>query len=301
MYNFTFSASKYNLLDRKSMLEYRNGMRADACDVSAVLRAHTKDVQIQMQNTKKVSPAFQLIKGMIRFFYPKMKITGLENLPDEPCVIVSNHAQMNGPIACELYFPGKRCIWCAGEMMHLKEVPAYAYRDFWSQKSRATRWFYRLASYVIAPLSVLIFNNAATIPVYKDHRMLTTFRESVARIQEGASIIIFPEHDETCNNIIYEFSDGFISLARMVYRKNGQQLRFVPMYIAPELKQMCLGAPIVFKPDVPFEEEKKRICAELMNSITQMACSLPRHTVVPYRNISRRRYPCNIPNEVNRK
>lgn len=247
---------------------------------------------------KKVSPTFKAIKWLIRQFYPKMEIIGKENLPDEPCVIISNHAQMNGPIACELYFPGKRRIWCAGEMMHLKEVPAYAFRDFWSQKPRAVRWYYKIASYLIAPLSVLIFNNAATIAVYKDHRMLTTFRESLVYLQEGSSIIIFPEHNQTRNNIIYEFSDGFINLARMVYRKNGQILHFVPMYIAPQLKQMHLGTPIVFQPDAPFEAEKKRICLALMDAITQIGRSLPPHTVVPYRNIPRRFYPCNIENEV---
>lgn len=246
----------------------------------------------------KVSPTFKAIKWLIRQFYPKMEIIGKENLPDEPCVIISNHAQMNGPIACELYFPGKRRIWCAGEMMHLKEVPAYAFRDFWSQKPRAVRWYYKIASYLIAPLSVLIFNNAATIAVYKDHRMLTTFRESLVYLQEGSSIIIFPEHNQTRNNIIYDFSDGYISLARMYARKTGRALRFVPMYIAPELKQMHIGKPIVYRNNAAFDGEKERISSYLMDEITRMGRSLPEHTVIPYRNIPRRDYPKNTQFEV---
>ena len=59
-----------------------------------------------------------------------MKVIGKENLPDEPCIIVGNHTLMNGPIACELYTPGKHYTWCNGEMMHLKEVPQYAFEDF---------------------------------------------------------------------------------------------------------------------------------------------------------------------------
>ena len=55
--------------------------------------------------------------------------------------------------------PGDHAVWCNAEMMHLKEVPDYAYRDFWSLKPKAVRWFYRLLSYVIAPLSVCVFNN----------------------------------------------------------------------------------------------------------------------------------------------
>ena len=32
------------------------------------------------------------------------------------------------------FLPGERSVWCAEEMMTFREVPDYAYRDFWSQK-----------------------------------------------------------------------------------------------------------------------------------------------------------------------
>ena len=90
---------------------------------------------------RKSYPIYLATKGLVRLFYPKIEVVGAENLPDSPCLVVGNHTQMNGPIACELYFPGNRYTWCAGQMMHLKEVPAYAYQDFWSHKPKATRCF----------------------------------------------------------------------------------------------------------------------------------------------------------------
>ena len=36
----------------------------------------------------------------------------------------------------------------------------------------------------------------------------------------------------------------------------------------------------------------------MAEGITRLACSLPEHTVVPYRNIPKRLYPKNIPYEV---
>ena len=33
----------------------------------------------------------------------------------------------------------------------------------------------------------------------------------------------------------------------------------------------------------------------LMDAVTDMACALPEHTVIPYRNIPKRYYPSNIP------
>lgn len=248
---------------------------------------------------KRTSALYRIIKRLVRLVYPKTAVAGAENLPpDEPVIVVGNHCQVHGPIVCELYFPMPRYTWCIGEMMHLKEVPAYAYRDFWSEKPKAVRWLYRLASYLIAPLSVLVFNNANCIGVYHDTRVMGTFRESVQRMQEGNSIVIFPEHNAPYNHILCDFQDRFIDLAKLYYRKTKREAAFVPMYVAPELKTVYLGRPIRFRADAPLAEERERICAYLKEEITAIACGLPRHTVVPYRNIAKRDYPTNRPEEV---
>ena len=247
---------------------------------------------------KKTTALYKIIKRLVRVFYPKTAVVGAENLPQEPCVLVGNHTQMNGPIVSELYLPVERYTWCAGEMMHLKEVPAYAYRDFWSQKPGWIRWFYRILSYLIAPLSVCVFNNANTVPVYHDARIITTFRDSIDLLKAGASLVIFPEHDKPYNNILCDFQDKFIDLARFYYKKTGVELSFVPMYIAPALRTTYLGKPIRFQADAPIARERERICRYLMDEITAMACALPVHTVIPYRNIPKKNYPKNIPCEV---
>lgn len=241
---------------------------------------------------------YRMIKWLVRVFYPQIEVVGKENLPAEASIIVGNHTQMNGPIACELYFPVERYTWCAGEMMHLKEVPAYAYKDFWSGKSKYIQWFYKLLSYLIAPLSVCVFNQANTIGVYHDTRIISTFKTTVSKLQEGASIVIFPEHEEKYNHIIYEFQDRFIDVAKLYYRRTGRELDFVPLYIAPTLKKMFLGKPIRFCAANPIEQERKRICEYLMREITEIACSLPRHIVIPYPNIPKKEYVTNISSEV---
>lgn len=240
---------------------------------------------------------FRIIRGLVWLFYPKITVEGTENLPAEPCIVVANHAQMNGPICGELYFPGKRRTWCAAPMMYLKEVPAYAFEDFWSRKPKWTHWFYKLLSYVIAPISVCVFNNALTIPVFRDNRLLTTFKQTIAALEEEANVIIFPECYDPHNNIVNGFQDRFIDIAKIYHKRTGKQLQFVPMYIAPKLKKICLGKPIAFSPDTPIAQERERISGYLMDEITQIAVNLPRHTVVPYANIPKKDYPCNIYNE----
>ena len=246
---------------------------------------------------KKTSWLYRVIRWLVWLFSPKFRLEGEEKLSEEACVIVGNHSQMYGPIAAELYIPGKRRIWCAGEMMNREEVASYAYRDFWSAKPRAFRWFYKLLSHLIVPLSVLIFNSADTIAVYHDARLLSTFRESVRLLQAGGRLVIFPECYDEHNNIVHAFQDKFVDLARLYYQKTGKALRFVPMYTAPRLKTLFFGEPIQFRPEAPIEEERDRICAWLMDEITRIARAQPLHTVVPYPNVPRRQYPVNLPEQ----
>lgn len=246
-------------------------------------------------NKRKDYPLFLLFRAGVKLFSPKFNIVGEENLSDEGVLIIGNHSQMYGPIASELYCPGKHYTWCAGPMMELKQVPEYAFTDFWSYKSKWIQPFYRALSYIIAPLSVCLFNNAKTIAVWHDNRVISTFRETVRLLQEGARIVIFPEKNEQHNNIIYKFQDKFIDVARLYYRKTGNALKFVPMYLAPKLKTIYFGKPTEFDPSAPIEDERRRIKDYLMQTISELAWSLPKHTVIPYRNIKKSNYPKNTP------
>lgn len=247
---------------------------------------------------KKLSAlVYRFIKWLVWLFYPKIKTVGVENIPAEPMVFVGNHSQMNGPIACELYFPVERYTWCAGEMMHMRQVPDYAFADFWSGKPKTVRWFYRLLSYIIAPLSACVFTNAKTIGVYHDARVMATFKQTVKALADGTSVVVFPEKNVPYNHILCQFQDRFVDVARLYRKKTGKDLAFVPFYLAPNLKSIYFGEPIRFCSDRPMEEQRQRICAELMDAITHMAVSLPRHRVVPYPNIPKREYPFNVPEE----
>ena len=246
-----------------------------------------------MNKQKKNSIVFKVVRGLVALFYPKMKIIGDKNIPDEPCIVVGNHSQLHGPIACELYFKDNYYTWCASQMMELKEVPGYSYKDFWSEKPRVLKSFFKILSYIIAPLSVIVFNNARTIAVYRDKRVLSTFRESVAKLREGKNVVVFPEHNKKYNNILCDFQEGFIDVARTYYKLSGKELMFVPLYIAPNLKEMHIGKAIRFSSQNPIDEERKRICDYLKKEITDIARNLPEHIVVPYNNISKRLYSKN--------
>jgi len=102
-------------------------------------------------------------------------------------------------------------------------------------------------------------------------------------------VVIFPEHDCPYNHIVSEFQDKFIDVARLYYKKSGKALSFLPIYIAPDAKKICFGAPIAYEPGNSIAAERSRISRELMEAITRLALELPPHRVVPYRNIPRRK------------
>lgn len=246
-----------------------------------------------MMEKKKTTVPYKIIRALVRLFYGNMEVVGLENLSDGQAVIVGNHSQLHGPIAAELFMQDNCYIWCAGQMMKMKEVPEYAFTDFWSQKPKWIQPFYKVMSYLIAPLSVCIFNNARTIAVYRDMRIMSTFKDTIKLLQKGGNILIFPEKDEKMNHILYQFQENFIDIAKLYHKKTGVELTFVPMYIAPKLKKMYIGKGIRYQSGQSMDDEKKRISAYLSEEITRIATDLPKHTVVPYRNIPKKYYLTN--------
>lgn len=226
---------------------------------------------------------YRFVRFCFKVFYPKITLEGTENLPQEPCAIIGNHGQLNGPIIAELYIPGNRAIWCVGDMMTLKTVPPYAQRDFWFDKPRWSQWFFKLLSYLIAPVCVCLFTKSQCIPVYHDQRVISTLKKSVNQLKSGGNLVIFPEHDEPYDHILQHFQEGFVDVARLYYRQTGKRLPFVPVYMAPKLKKTYFLPAVTFDPEAPIEAERSRICDELMASISAKAQSLPRHKVICYR------------------
>ena len=174
--------------------------------------------------------------------------------------------------------------------MHIKEVPAYAYEDFWSYKPKYMRWFYKLLSYLIAPIASYIFNRADTIGVYRDARGLSTFKNTLKALKEGKHIIIMPETVEKRNEFVNQFEDKFVDVAALYYKKEKKALSFVPMYNAASIKTVVFGKPIQFDPSLAMDEQRKRICEYLQGELARIAKELPAHKIVPYENIGKKHY-----------
>ena len=236
---------------------------------------------------RKKGIIYKICAFFLKFWYKKNEYIGLENLPKEPCVIAGNHAKLNGPINSELYFPTKKLIWCDGPMMDKKEFPQYAYDNFFGGKPR---FYHKLLITIIKPIVASIFKSADALPVYRDMRIMKTYKATTDVLGEGVNVVILPECPEEYNEITNKFNEYFVDVARFYYKHNAKELEFVPMYYCRELKKTLFGKSIKFDANAPIETERKRICEYLMNEITILAKTLPPHKVIPFNAVKKKDY-----------
>ncbi len=229
------------------------------------------------------------LEGIVKIFHRKRKMLGEENIPDEPCIIIGNHSQIHGPLSAELYMKNK-LIWCDGPMMERKEVPEYTLRVFWGDKPEKSKWFYKLLGKIIARPASFLLGNADTIGVFRDARLMTTFNDTVEALSKGINVVIFPESPVEYNEIVNQFNLKFVDVARLYYKATGKCVSFVPMYHAVKLKKIIYGKPIRFNPEINNVEQRTVVCDYLMNEITALAKTFPRHKVIPFNNVGKKNF-----------
>ena len=236
---------------------------------------------------RKKGIIYKICAFFLKFSHRKTQYIGLENLPKEPCIIAGNHAQLHGPINAEFYFPTKKLIWCDGPMMERKEFPKYAYNNFFGGKPNV---FQKMLAHMIAPIITTAFKCADALPVYRDMRIMKTYKATTDILEEGVNVVILPECPEEHNEITNKFNEYFVDVARFYYKHTKKELEFVPMYYCKELKKTLFGTPIKFNVNSPIESERKRICEYLMKQITILAKTLPPHKVIPFNNVKKKDY-----------
>lgn len=239
----------------------------------------------KVNNKKEKGILYKICAFFVKMTYKKPSYEGLDNLPSEPCIIAGNHAQMCGPIGNELYFPTEKRIWCDAPMFDKKVFPKYAYDNFFGGKPN---FFQKFLIWVLTPIIVRVFNDADAMPVYRDMRIMKTYKSSIDCIEQGMNVVILPECPKEFNEITNKFNEYFVDTARMYYKSTQKELSFVPMYYCKKLKKMLFGVPIKFDGTAPIETERKRICAYLMDEITRLAKTLPVHKVIPFNPIPKK-------------
>ena len=117
------------------------------------------------------------------------------------------------------------------------------------------------------------------IPVYHDNprKLMQTFRETIAAMETGDNILLFPENADTSSDHRYvregvsEFFTGFTMIGQMYSSKTGKCPLFIPLYADKRKRTITFGVPTRYNADVPPNEEKERLCDYLRGEMLRMA------------------------------
>ena len=230
---------------------------------------------------KRKSLYYKIVSAILHLVVPRADTVYEVPTGDEPVVFVSNHASINGPLMMTFYFNRKCRIWAISEALDKTRTKSYAFHDVLVGESRRHFWFWKFMAGIVKVMlpPILIYN---TITVYRDKRILETFRNSTEALKQGYDIVVFGESTERYSEYVNEIQPGFVGLGRMYFRQTGKRLKFYPVYLNKENMLISVGSPIEYNPDMDPEEFKRTVCTFIRDGIDRLGRDMKPHKPVPF-------------------
>ena len=213
------------------------------------------------------------VARILKPFFPRPAIHGMELVrKGEAAVFCANHQGWYGPVVLMLYGNVGWRPWVNEEIMDRDRCSPYLLKDFIHPVLRLHGRLGALLSRCLAPLCIRLMEKAEAIPVHHGSRkILETFRITEEALEEGRSILLFPETPSPRGgDKVQPFQKGFAGIAREYWEKTGKALIFYPVYVDRRHRAITFGEGVSFQPQRPWPEEKERIVQELEERIRAM-------------------------------
>jgi 1-acyl-sn-glycerol-3-phosphate acyltransferase len=221
---------------------------------------------------------------VLRVFYKifrhilfKIHLRGRDNITRRgPLILVSNHAGSFGPISVITSFPSKLYPWVDHETTDPRSAGKKVQVEFLEAELHLKPPLSEYLGRVIGRICAALMRDIEAIPVYdKSRRIWSTVDESLKLLQQGKNILVFPEDSlKPKNEVLCDFSTGFMHLAKYYFEKTRRAISFLPIAVNRKVKGIGVGKPIQFNERTPFQDEKARLKRELESSIFTLYRSL---------------------------
>lgn len=150
-----------------------------------------------------------LMKG--RYKAPEFIFLGGEPFEDGS-LILSNHEGTDAPMAMEMWLDKPFRIWGTHEMNSgLVKMYKYQTRVYYHEKKHWNLHLARLFCLLASPLTNLFYKGLNLISTYKDARFMKTIRESLQAVNDGYSIVVYPEDSE--KGYLEQLEDFYLGFA----------------------------------------------------------------------------------------
>jgi len=219
-------------------------------------------------------PWFRFVKKIMRLFVKETEFIYLDKKIDTPTIILSNHVGTAAPLAWELYGNLPFRFWGASEMNSgLIALYKYQTRVFYHEKKHWNLHLARLFCIIASPLTNMFYKGINLISTYRDICFTKTLSESVHTVEDGKSIIIFPEiSDKGYLDVLEGFHLGFTSLGKVLLKK-GMDVPITVAYYRKNEKRYVVDKPVMlselFVDGASREEIAKKLC-DRCNELGQM-------------------------------
>ena len=190
---------------------------------------------------------FRVSKKIMRLRYKEPTFVYLGEHIGNGAVILSNHEGTDAPMAMEIYLDRPLRMWGASEMNSgLIELYKYQTNIYYHEKKHWNIHLARLFCLVASPLTYLFYSGLDLISTYRDVQFVKTIRESMAAIESGDNIVIYPEVSD--NGYLAEleaFHGGFTTFAD-ICRKKGMDIKTFVSYYRKNDNVYIIDAPIMY-------------------------------------------------------
>lgn len=224
-----------------------------------------------MNKSKSRKFWFRCLKTFLKIFIRKPKFVYLGESIKQTSIIISNHVGAFGPLKTELYLDVPFRFWGTYEMnSNFKSVYRYLSYDYFHIRQHWNLFLSRLFCIIAAPLVKWFYSGLRLISTYPDSRFKTTIKKSMEVIENGESIVLFPEDSETgyFDNLKRYFA-GFAVLAKTALKK-GIDLPIYLAYLRRRDNTYVFDKPLLASKLLSSGKSKYEIAEELCNRANEL-------------------------------
>lgn len=214
---------------------------------------------------KRYKPWIGFALLWVKLFTRKRKVMG--ELVKGPCVYLCRHRDEDGVIGSFTSLKTVLRPWTLHIFTRYDTAVKHFKEYTFSEKSGRSKAFTAVFSPICAwGLSSLV-RSARAIPVYRGadaRKSITTIKNSVRALEEGDSLLVFPDVDYASaeNAKEGEVYKGFVAVDKLYFRRRGERVKFVPVYMTK--KKVVIHSPVMFGEE-PEEETISKIVKGIYN------------------------------------